>query len=162
MRPPRPPAADLLISEVRMSRRLVLLGAVLAICSAFAPAADWPQWRGPDRSGVSQEKGLLKSWPEKGPRLAWSIKNAGLGFSSFAVVDGKVYTLGTRGEDAIILALDAKTGHEMWTAKIGPLFTFEGNIWGDGPRSTPTIDGSYLYALDGNGELICVDITAKG
>ncbi len=145
-----------------MIRRLVLLGAVLASLASLAPAADWPQWRGPDRSGISQEKGLLKSWPEKGPRLVWSIKNAGLGFSSFAVVGGKAYTLGSRDKDEIVLALDAKTGSELWIAKIGPIYNFDGNVWGEGPRSTPTIDGQYLYALGGQGELVCVDIAANG
>ena len=105
---------------------------------------------------------MLKEWPKEGPKLAWTFKNAGSGFSSFAVVGGKLYTLGTRDKDEIILALDATTGNELWTAKIGPIFTFKGNDWGDGPRSTPTVDGQFLYALGGQGELVCVDIKAKG
>jgi hypothetical protein len=143
-----------------MKTRLVALSFVLVILHNIV-AADWPQWRVPDRTGVSKETGLLKSWPKDGPKLLWTYKNAGLGFSSFAIVEGKLYTLGTREEDEIIIALD-NDGNELWTAKIGPIFTFKANEWGDGPRSTPTIDGKYLYALGGQGDLLCVDITAKG
>jgi outer membrane protein assembly factor BamB len=145
-----------------MKRHLLFLGAALLLAGAFAPAADWPQFRGPERNGVSQETGLLKTWPEKGPALLWSFKEAGLGFSSFAVVDGKAYTLGTRGADEIVLALDAEKGTELWHAKIGPIFTFKGNIWGDGPRGTPTVAGTHLYALGGQGELLCLDVAAQG
>ena len=147
--------------EVSMKKTLlVFVGAMLV--SSFVKADDWPQFRGPDRTGVSKEKGLLKAWPKEGPKLAWTFKNAGLGFSSVAIVDGKLYTLGTRDKDEIILALDAATGKELWTAKIAPSFTFDGNIWGDGPRSTPTVDGNFLYALGGQGELVCVDIAKQG
>lgn len=144
-----------------MNRR-VWLSALLLVCTSLAHADDWPQFRGPDRTGISKETGLLKSWPKDGPPLVWSFKEAGLGFSSCAIVDGALYTLGTRGEDEVVLALDAKSGKELWTAKIGPIFTFSGNTWGDGPRSTPTVDGSVLYALGGQGELLCLDISQKG
>src|SRR5262245_34019522 len=139
-----------------------LIGSILLLSASLASAADWPQWRGPDRSGVSKETGLLKKWPEKGPPLTWTYRDAGLGFSSFAVVKDTLYTLGTRGEDEIVIALDAAKGKELWTAKIGSIFTFKGNQWGDGPRSTPTIDGNFLYALGGQGELVCLDVAQKG
>jgi hypothetical protein len=134
---------------------------LLALFASAAAADDWPQFRGPKRDGVSTEKGLLASWPKDGPKLVWSFKNAGLGFSSLAIASGKLYTLGTRDKDEIVLCLDATSGNEQWTAKIGPIFTFEGNTWGDGPRSTPTIDGTHLYALGGQGVLVCIDISGK-
>jgi outer membrane protein assembly factor BamB len=134
----------------------------LLCAAATASAADWPQWRGPERTGVSKESGLLSKWPDKGPPLLWTYRDAGLGFSSAAVVGGKLYTLGTRGDDEIVIALDATSGKELWTAKIGPIFTFKGNQWGDGPRGTPTIDGNHLYAIGGQGVLVCLDITASG
>ncbi len=145
-----------------MNRRIALGGLLLFASIPFLGAADWPQWRGPDRSGISKETGLLKQWPKQGPPLAWTFRNAGMGFSSFAVVKDTLYTLGTRDQDEIVIALNAQEGKELWTAKIGPIFTFKGNSWGDGPRSTPTIDGSCLYALGGQGELVCLDITQKG
>jgi outer membrane protein assembly factor BamB len=145
-----------------MKARLLLLGVAVALFGSLGLAADWPQFRGPNRDGVSHEKGLLKAWPKDGPKLLWTYKDAGLGFSSFAIVGDKLYTLGTRGDDEIVLVLDANKGTELWTAKIGPIFTFKDNSWGDGPRSTPTIDGQYLYALGGQGILVCLDIAAKG
>jgi outer membrane protein assembly factor BamB len=146
-------------------RRLVAILFLLTL-SAFSVlrADDWPQFRGPNRTGVSAEKGLLPSWPKEGPKLLWKKSDAGLGFSSFAVVAGKLYTLGTDEKlaDEVVLAYDAKTGDRLWSAKIGKLFEFAGNVWGDGPRSTPTVDGKLLYALGGQGDLVCIDITQKG
>src|SRR5688500_8872372 len=109
-----------------MKTRL-LASALLLGCVSILAADDWPQWRGPDRSGVSKEKGLLKSWPKKGPKLDWTFKNAGLGFSAPVIVGDSIYVLGTRDEDEVLIALNLKDGSEQWTAKIGPIFTFEGN-----------------------------------
>jgi outer membrane protein assembly factor BamB len=148
-----------------MIRRGALAGLLtLLACVSLARADDWPQWRGPARSGISKETGLLKQWPEKGPQLLWKLKGdgVGFGFSSFAVVGDVLYTLGTKGNDEYIIAFDVVRRGNVWNTKIGPIFTFKGNTWGDGPRSTPTIDGNYLYALGGQGELVCVDITQKG
>ena len=144
--------------------RICLALAVGLMAGSFVRADDWPQFRGPDRTGVSKEKGLLKEWPKEGPKLVWTFKTAGVGHSSCAVVNGVLYTLGTdmAFKEERIIAIDAKTGMQLWTAKIGPVFTFKGNIWGDGPRSTPTVDGNLLFALSGSGELVCVDITNKG
>ena len=144
-----------------MNRLAALIAVSLLGCVSLLSAADWPQFRGPERSGVSKETGLLKKWPEQGPKLLWKFDNAGLGFSSLAIADGKIYTLGTRDNDEIIIALDAG-GTELWTVKIGPIFTFNTNIWGDGPRSTPTVDGNLLFALGGQGELVCVDVKNNG
>ena len=127
-----------------------------------AQAADWPQWRGPDRSGVSTETGLLKQWPKDGPELAWTFENAGTGYGSFAVVGGRVYVLGARPLDAKgdkrieqVIALDDK-GKERWKADIGPMWDFEGNQWSGGPNSTPSVDGDLVFALGSQGILVCV------
>ncbi len=143
-----------------MNIRAVLLSAVCmttAVC-----AADWPQWRGPDRSGVSAETGLLKQWPKDGPELAWSFDNAGSGYGSFAVVGGRVYFLGARPLEAQggkrveqLIALDDQ-GKERWKADVGPMWDFEGNQWSGGPNSTPTVDGDRVYALGSQGILVCV------
>lgn len=129
----------------------------LVYFGARVGAADWPQWRGPERSGVSKETGMLPSWPKEGPKLLWTFKNAGESFSSCAVVGETLYTLGTRGPEEIVIALEVGTGKEAWTAKIGPIFEAQGN-WGHGPRATPTIDGNNLYALGSQGDLICLDL----
>src|SRR5690348_4015546 len=100
----------------------LLLGLVALACFATPTfSADWPQWRGPDRTDVSKETGLLKSWPEGGPKRVWLYENAGNGYSGPAIVKGKFYTLGTRDGSEILLALDATTGKELWTTKLGSI-----------------------------------------
>jgi outer membrane protein assembly factor BamB len=129
-----------------------------AISYGFSPADDWPQWQGPDRTNVSKETRLLKSWPEGGPRLVWTFAKAGVGYSAPAIVGDRFYTMGARGESEFLIVLDVRTGKELWAKPIGPTFTFKDNQWGDGPRSTPTIDGGRIYALGAQGELVCLDI----
>jgi outer membrane protein assembly factor BamB len=148
--------------EVSMITRL------LAVCcclfgGSFALADDWPQFRGPNRNGVSSEKDLLKVWPKTGPKLRWTFKESGLGFSSMAIAKGVVYTLGTdmKFQDEYVIAIDEKKGTELWRIKIAPIYTYKGNAYGDGPRSTPTIDGNLLFALSGAGQLVCIDIAGK-
>ncbi len=113
---------------------------------------DWPQFRGPNRDNISQESGLLASWPADGPPLAWKQSNLGLGYSSVSVAQGKLYTMGNRGEDEFLLALDAATGDHLWAQCTGSAYH---DGMGDGPRGTPTVDGNHVYALGGNGDLLC-------
>jgi outer membrane protein assembly factor BamB len=134
---------------------------LLAVAVLTLPllAADWPQWRGPNRDGVSKETGLLKTWPKEGPKLLWTFKNAGVGYSCPAVVGDRLYTMGGRDADEYLFCLDVKdpkTIRELWSVKLGPIFTFDFNQWGAGPRATPTVDGPLVYALGGQGELVCV------
>jgi outer membrane protein assembly factor BamB len=144
---------------MRMASR-ILLAVFLAGLPLVIKAADWPQWRGPNRDGISKETGLLKKWPKGGPELVWSFDKAGSGYSSPAVVGGKLYTMGARDKTEYVLALDSK-GQELWSAKIAPLFDFKGNSWSGGPNATPTVDGEMLYALGSQGELVCVDTSGK-
>src|SRR5437588_9839838 len=122
-----------------MKTRTLLLFAG-SFCALTAPvgAADWPQWRGPDRTDVSKETGLLKSWPKAGPKLLWSYEDAGIGFAGPAIVGDRLYTMGARAEKENVLALDIMTGKELWSCEIGPVFK---NDRGSGPRGTPTVDG---------------------
>ena len=83
-------------------------------------ALDWPQFRGPNRDGISQEKGLLKQWPDNGPRRVWLFSNAGLGYSSFAVVGQQLFTMGSRNGTEQLICLNVATGREQWAANIGP------------------------------------------
>jgi outer membrane protein assembly factor BamB len=82
---------------------------------------DWPQWRGPNRDGISVEKGLLKQWPEKGPELVWQVDTVGIGYSSLAIKDGKIYTQGDLDGVEHVLALDAQTGKSLWAVQPGPV-----------------------------------------
>ncbi|MBL8794680.1 MAG: PQQ-like beta-propeller repeat protein [Planctomycetia bacterium] len=116
---------------------------------------DWPQWRGPDRSGVSREKGLLAAWPDQGLRLAWQVEDLGTGDSTPAVSAGSVYGMSFRGADEVVWALDELTGKERWVARIAAARRSGGA--GDGSRSTPTVDGPLLYVLGVQGDLVCLD-----
>ncbi len=125
-----------------------------ALTSASATAADWPTFRGADRSDKSTETGLLKTWPADRPKRVWLNENAGLGYSGFAIVGGTLYTMGARDAVEYVIAIDVATGKEKWSAEAGALLT---NGWGDGPRATPTIDGGKVYALSGKGILVCLN-----
>lgn len=116
---------------------------------------EWPQFRGPNRDNVSTEPGLLAKWPEDGPSLAWKQTGLGQGYSSVSVVKGKVFTMGNRGDDEYLIALNAETGDEIWALKTGKAY-HDGT--GDGPRGTPTVDEERVYALGANGELVCAGI----
>ncbi len=130
-----------------------LLLSLPAVVSNRAPD-DWPQWRGPNRDGLSAEKGLLKAWPAGGPPLAWQAKGAGEGYSSFAVSQGRLYTLGARGDAEYVIAFDAASGKQLWERQHGRRFS---NDRGDGPRATPTIEGDRVYAYGASGDLSVLD-----
>ncbi len=132
--------------------RPIAFACSLLFLTQCAQAADWPQWQGPDRTNVSQETGLLKSWPESGPKQVWVSRDAGLGYAGMAVVGDTVYTLGARGDQEFLIALNAADGSEKWSTAISELLT---NGWGDGPRSTPTVVDDLVYALSGTGTLVC-------
>jgi outer membrane protein assembly factor BamB len=138
---------------------------VLALTLAGAAAAadgpkpfDWPQWRGPERTALCKETGLLTSWPKDGPPLAWTSKNRGGGYSTVSVAAGKVFGMGYREGGEYIWALDEATGKELWATRIANQ-TRVG--YGEGSRSTPTVDGDLLYAVGLAGDLVCLDV-AKG
>lgn len=119
-----------------------------------AAAGDWPQWRGPNRDDVSRETGLLKKWPAGGPKRTWVSEEAGLGYSGFSVVGGKLYTMGLFDAEEKIICIDTATGKKAWESTVGPIYK---NGWGDGPRATPTVVGGMVYATGGNGDLVCVN-----
>ncbi|MEY4176581.1 MAG: hypothetical protein RLY70_155 [Planctomycetota bacterium] len=113
----------------RTSRNWIL-GVVLAGAAQFAGPAlaqvpsklgDWPQWRGPNRDGISQETMLLKSWPKDGPTQLWQVDTVGAGYSSLAVKDGRIFTQGDLDGVEHALALDAATGKMLWAVQPGPL-----------------------------------------
>jgi outer membrane protein assembly factor BamB len=127
---------------------------VLASQAMAQTAAIWPQWRGPNRDGISKETGLLKQWPAEGPPLVWKAAGAGRGYSSFSIADGKLFTMGLRGDREFVVAFDVATGKEAWATPHGSAFR---NDRGDGPRGTPTVDGDRVYALGGDGQLSALE-----
>lgn len=124
---------------------------MLASClvTGIAGAADWPQFRGPNRDGISPEAAVLKSWPAGGPKVLWTAP-VGEGYSQVVSVKGRLYTLAQQGEEQVALAIDGATGRRLWRTRIDGEYN-DGQ--GDGPRSTPTVDGDMVYALSANGKL---------
>jgi outer membrane protein assembly factor BamB len=116
-------------------------------------AADWPQFRGPKRDGLSTETGLLKTWPRGGPPLLWTATGLGGGYSSVSVAGDRIYTLGNKGQDTHLLALERETGKVLWSSPIGRA---GGNL-----GCTPTVDGDRIYALGQAGDLACFDASGK-
>ena len=137
-----------------MSRVSAILLCVL-IVSAAPRAADWPQWRGPNRDGISSETGLLAAWPPAGPRLVWRATGLGEGYASIAVARGRLYTQGQRGSQQFVMACDVKTGSKLWETPTSARSFRESR--GNGPRGTPTVDGDRLYAMAADGTLASLD-----
>ena len=144
---------------------LITGGALLAGCF-WSGAAEWPQYRGPNGDGISTER-IPAAWPAAGPKTVWKASTPN-GFSSCVVAEGKVFTIITRDINGapfeVCLALDAKTGKEIWAAPAG-VAKFpgggdsgaDGNKGGDGPRSTPTVSGHRVYVYSANMVLLCLD-----
>lgn len=135
--------------------------ALVALSGAFSAfAADWPQWRGPNRNGVSEETGLLKEWPKEGPGLRWKRGDIGSGYSTPAVVGNRIYLLANEGlENEFVAALAAEDGKTVWSARLGNVGEPKQNPSFPAARSTPTVDGEFLYALGSDGDLVCLELS---
>jgi len=125
---------------------------MFAICVLNAEAADYPQWRGINRDGISGETGLLKEWQEGGPELLWSIKGFGSGYSSPSISNGVLYITGTKDNKEFLSAFDLN-GNLKWEKEYGKAFTDTTPE----ARTTPTVDGNSLYVISGTGEVVCFD-----
>jgi outer membrane protein assembly factor BamB len=125
---------------------------------ATSTSADWPQWRGPDRDGISKESGLLKQWPAGGPKLLWQLNDIGDGYSGPSVVGTRLYLMSNRGMDnEFVQALSAQDGKVIWTTRVGNVGNPDQNPKYPKARSTPTVDGGFIYALGSDGDLACLE-----
>jgi outer membrane protein assembly factor BamB len=131
-----------------MTKRFLI--SALLFATASASAADWPQFLGPARNGISSETGLMKTWPAEGPKEVWRVKG-GVGMSGMAVSGGKLMTLVQKDGQQWLLALDAKTGKNLWETPLAPEYK---NQMGNGPRGTPTVSGDQVFVYTGEGILI--------
>lgn len=126
----------------------------LATATCSLSAEDWYRWRGPDLNGISREKGWSTQWPAEGPKRLWRAK-VGVGFSSFAVSKGRVFTIGNSADQDTVFCFDAVTGKELWKysypAKLDPKY-YEG-----GPGSTPTVEGDHVFTFSKQGVVNCLD-----
>ncbi len=127
----------------------------------FAPlvhANDWAQWRGPNRDGISQETGLLQEWPAAGPKLLWQSSDIGYGFSTPAVSGPRLYLMSNEGNDSeFARAYNVADGKIVWSTRIGKVGNPQQNPNYPGARSTPTIDGDFVYVLGSDGDLACLE-----
>ena len=133
----------------------ILIFLIGFLTTSLSLAVDWPQWRGPDRNGVSQEKNLLKSWPKNGPKLLWSKEDLGKGFSSVSIANGRLYITGIINNQEMLTALDLN-GIIQWQTIYGP-------IWEDTypeARTTPTVDGNQIFVISGMGNAVCIDVSS--
>jgi outer membrane protein assembly factor BamB len=135
----------------------------LAVTAAddFRPQPfDWPQWQGPRRNSISQETGLLKTWPKEGPPLVWKVKGLGGGYSTPSVAAGRIFGMSFRkteqSDEEVIWALDEGTGKELWHTRIAAANRKVG--YGEGPRCTPTVDGDRLFAEGVSGDVVCLEV----
>ena len=130
---------------------IVLLVIIISVSCSFG--ADWPQWRGSDRSGKSAETGLLKKWPDGGPKQMWFTEGLGEGYSSVSVCDGTIYTTGCKEKIEYVTAMDLK-GKIRWQKPYGK--KWKGSY--SPARSCPTISDGMAYVVSGNGVIACFDI----
>jgi outer membrane protein assembly factor BamB len=137
--------------------RFVFSVVALGVVSA-ALAADWPQFRGPERTGLSKETGLLKAWPDGGPKLAWKATGLGESHTTVSVAKGKIFGMGLVGEDEKVWALDEKTGKLLWSVKIAGKITLNARQGGYGSRATPTVEGNFLYTVGVGGDVLCMKV----
>ena len=119
------------------------------------PGADWPQWLGPDRTGLSKEVGLASQWPAAGPPAVWSASNLGTGYGSIAVKGDRIFVQGSNGRQSLVFSLNRADGTPAWSKAVGGAGS---NDRGSGPRGTPTVDGDRLYVLSENGDLACLKV----
>jgi outer membrane protein assembly factor BamB len=134
-----------------LSRTLALTAAVLVALPCAA--ADWPQWRGPNRDGKSSETGLLKSWPAGGPALEWKIQGIGAGYSSVSVSKGRIFTMGDLADGQYAFALKEDGGELIWKSRVGVIHEDKRG----GPRCTPTVDGDRVFVETTEGEVVALD-----
>ena len=111
--------------QTYFSKHLAVAALIASLVSYLLPLADgaddWPQWRGPNRDGHSPATGLLKEWPKEGLPIAWRVDNVGVGYSSVAVKEGRLYTLGDLDGIESVMCLDAKDGSRLWAVQPEPV-----------------------------------------
>lgn len=138
-----------------------LSATLIVLVTLTATASDWPTFRGPDRTAVSKETGLLAKWPAHGPPLVWQTRGAGRGYASLAIVGDRIFTLGdgpstASDKDEYIVCFDRKTGKRLWSTKTGKPWTSGQPTW-QSSRSTPTVDGNLVYVITPYGQLMCLE-----
>ena len=142
-----------------------LLVLAAPLMPATATAADWPTFRGADRTAVAPDTDLLETWPATGPRLIWEAAGAGRGYASPAIAGERIYTLGdglstAADKDEYLSCFDRETGKQLWKTKTGQPWSEGAESW-QSSRSTPTVAGDMVYVITPHGQLVAC-ATADG
>ena len=140
-----------------MKAKIKIIAAMISLSIACAFAEDWPQYYGPKRDSTSAEKGLLRTWPKEGPRVPWTVP-VGTGYGGPVVSAGKVYLLDR--DDAVgdkLRCFDLASGKELWNFA----YNAPGKVDHPGSRSTPSVDGNYVYTCGQQGELYCISTVTQ-
>jgi outer membrane protein assembly factor BamB len=125
--------------------------------TAFGQSSDWPQWGGPHRNFTSETKGLATTWPATGPRRLWQ-RELGEGYSAIAVEGGMLFTMYRKGENEVVIALDAATGKTAWEYSYAAPFSPQYDMSnGPGPHATPLVTGNLVFSSGATGKLHCLD-----
>ncbi len=132
------------------------LGFILAMngSTRSEEPGSWPQWRGPNRDGLSAATGLLKSWEGNAPKLVWMKEGMGGGYASVSIADGLIFTTGNMADGQAVTAVNQKNGEPAWTTLITDQVPKHGY---QGSRSTPTYDSGRVYAVASSGRIVCLD-----
>lgn len=134
--------------------KMVLTVVILLSCISNINAQDWPQYLGPNRNSISTQKNILRSWPQQGPEVLWSV-DVGIGFGGPVIKDGKVYMLDRNDEVGDKMrCFDLSNGKELWRFE----YKAPGSVSFPGSRSVPAIDGNRIYSCGPYGDLYCIDI----
>ncbi|MEI6218365.1 MAG: PQQ-binding-like beta-propeller repeat protein [bacterium] len=141
---------------LRIDPTVSVVGVMLGLAFASAGRADdkfdWPQFRGPDRDGISKETNWNPKALEGGAKTLWKF-NVGEGWSSVSISGNKVFAMGWKDDQDTVYALDAKNGKELWKHSY-PCKKFDY----PGPRATPVTDGKVVYSLSHDGDLLCLGV----
>lgn len=145
--------------STHVKHNLLWMGVIslFAATVSRASAPEWNQWRGPNRDGISEETGLLKSWPEGGPKLAWKITGMGQGFSGVSLWGDKIFSMGDKEDGSYLVCLNKADGKLLWSTRVGK--SGGNDERRPGPRCTPAVDGKRVIAVGQFGEILCADLT---
>ena len=137
-----------------------MVAVMIAACGggSSASATDWPQWQGPNRNAMSNERGLLQEWPTGGPPLVRKIRGLGGGDGAPAIAAGRIFGMGHRDNKEVVWAFSETDGEELWATTLGPAFVQNPPQGKEGPGCTPTVDGDRLYVLGMGGDLACLQV----
>ena len=135
-------------------KKTLIAAALLVSAVALGQAADWPNWRGPDYSGISQETDWFEKWGSSGPKRLWNA-SVGTGFATVSVADGRVFTMGNKSNRDTVYALEEATGDILWRHSYSE--ALGDGLYDGGPNTTPTVDSEYVYTLSKTGKAFCLE-----